>query len=61
MIAQGAHASIVLYPDDDRVIVELIVDNGKTEFNGVKTPTCLAIGPAEDVDLEPVTGHLKLL
>lgn len=47
--------------DDHGLIVELIVDNGKTEFNGVKTPTCLAIGAAEDVDLEPVTGHLKLL
>ena len=47
--------------DDHGLIVKLIVDNGKTEFNVVKTPTCLAIGPAEDVDLQPVTGHLKLL
>ncbi len=39
----------------------LITDNGKTEFNGIPTVTCAAIGPgpAETVDL--VTSHLKLL
>ena len=37
------------------------VTNGATEFHGVKTITCCAIGPAQDVDLQPVTGHLKLL
>lgn len=39
----------------------LITDNGKTEFNGIPTVTCAAIGPgpAEIVDI--VTCHLKLL
>lgn len=39
----------------------LITDNGTTEFNGVPTITCCAIGPAYPEDLQPITGHLKLL
>lgn len=42
------------------LIVASIVDSGRTEFNGVPTLTCAAIGPAEDEDINPVTGHLKL-
>lgn len=39
----------------------LVVDEGRTEFNGVKTPTCLAIGPEESESIDQVTGSLKLL
>lgn len=39
----------------------LITDSGKTEFNGVPTMTCCAIGPARAEDLDPITGELKLL
>lgn len=41
--------------------VNLITDQGHTEFKGVPTNTCLAIGPdyAEKIDL--ITGNLKLL
>lgn len=41
--------------------VNLITDSGKTEFHGVPTRTCLAIGPdlAEKIDV--FTGHLELL
>lgn len=39
----------------------LIVDAGKTEFHGVPTKTCCAIGPAMPDELDPITGHLKLL
>jgi len=40
----------------------LIKDNGLTEFNGVPTYTCLALGPSEKLDLfDLLTGHLKLL
>ena len=38
----------------------MIEDNGLTEFNGVKTKTCCAIGPAESEVLAPITGHLPL-
>jgi len=39
----------------------LITDAGRTEFGGVPTNTCLAIGPEYPEDLDPITGHLKLL
>lgn len=41
--------------------VHMITDSGKTEFNGVNTKTCLAIGPDEPEKIDKITGHLKLL
>lgn len=41
--------------------VEIIVDSGLTEFHGVPTKTCIAIGPHEAERINPITGHLKLL
>lgn len=38
----------------------IIMDNGLTEFHGVPTITCAAIGPAYPDELQPVTGHLPL-
>jgi PTH2 family peptidyl-tRNA hydrolase len=43
------------------LIVHLITDSGKTEFKGVPTKTCLAIGPNSCEKIDPITGHLKLL
>lgn len=40
--------------------VHLITDSGKTEFLGVPTRTCLAIGPNKAEDIDKITGHLKL-
>lgn len=39
----------------------LIIDAGLTEFDGVPTHTCIAIGPAWDKEIDKITGHLKLL
>lgn len=39
----------------------MIIDNGVTEFSGVKTKTCIAIGPADSVIIDKITSHLKLL
>jgi peptidyl-tRNA hydrolase, PTH2 family len=39
----------------------LIIDAGLTEFNDVPTKTCVAIGPAKSEEINPITGHLKLL
>ena len=39
----------------------LIHDNGTTEFGGVTTVTCCAIGPHKYDLIDQVTGHLKLL
>lgn len=38
----------------------LVEDEGLTEFNGVKTKTCIAIGPAEDEQIDLITGKLPL-
>lgn len=43
------------------LIVSPIIDSGATEFNGVPTLTCAAIGPDHDFILDKITGHLKLL
>ena len=46
---------------DAGLIHALITDAGLTEFNGVPTNTCGAIGPATDEELKPITGDLGLL
>jgi len=38
----------------------LVLDNGVTEFKGVKTYTCLAIGPDFASEIDPITKELKL-
>ncbi|SCX20055.1 peptidyl-tRNA hydrolase, PTH2 family [Mycolicibacterium fluoranthenivorans] len=43
------------------LITRGIVDSGRTEFGGVPTPTCAAIGPDTAERLDPVTGGLRLL
>jgi peptidyl-tRNA hydrolase, PTH2 family len=43
------------------VLCALIKDSGLTEFNGIPTNTCAAIGPDYPDKLDPITGHLKLL
>lgn len=40
--------------------VHLIEDAGLTEFDGVKTKTCLAIGPHESSKIDKITSHLKM-
>lgn len=39
----------------------LVLDNGTTEFGGLPTYTCLALGPDEVERIDKLTGHLKLL
>jgi len=46
---------------DKGLISHMIIDNGVTEFNGVATKTCLAIGPHEDSKFIGLTDHLPLL
>jgi len=41
--------------------VFVITDAGHTEFHGVPTKTCLAIGPNEVAEIDAITAHLKLL
>ena len=46
---------------DNGLISHMIEDNGATEFNGVKTKTCIAIGPHYDEKFIGITDHLPLL
>lgn len=41
--------------------VQLIQDAGRTEFGGVPTYTCAAIGPNWGDEIDVITGELKLL
>lgn len=43
------------------LVTSLITDAGLTEFGGVPTITCGCIGPAYPEEVDPFTGHLKLL
>jgi peptidyl-tRNA hydrolase, PTH2 family len=43
------------------VPVALIVDAGQTEFRGVPTKTCCAVGPAWSDEVDAITGGLSLL
>jgi PTH2 family peptidyl-tRNA hydrolase len=43
------------------VITALITDSGLTEFNGVPTNTCIAVGPDTEEKINDITGHLTLL
>lgn len=52
LILQAEVRNIPVYP---------IIDEGRTEFNGIPTLTCAAFGPAEIVDLDRITKDLKLL
>lgn len=46
---------------DAGIITALITDNGNTEFHGIPTITCCAIGPDYAEKINVITGHLKLL
>ena len=43
------------------LICSLITDSGLTEFNGVPTNTCIAVGPDFEDKVDTITGGLPLL
>lgn len=45
---------------DAKLLCYVVEDEGLTQFNGVKTKTCLAIGPDESSKIDAITGHLRL-
>ena len=53
--------AVVQRAQEAGVLVYLCVDAGRTEFHGVPTPTCCAVGPDFSERIDPITGHLKLL
>ena len=42
------------------LLSHIVEDNGATEFHGVPTKTCVAIGPAWDDDINKITRDLPL-
>lgn len=42
------------------LLANIITDAGRTEFGGVSTKTCGAIGPNKSEDIDKITKHLKL-
>lgn len=46
---------------DKGLISHMVEDNGATEFDGILTKTCIAIGPHEDSEFEGLTDNLPLL
>lgn len=53
--------SLILRASRAGVTVNPVIDSGLTEFHGVPTLTCVALGPERSSLLDPITGHLKLL
>lgn len=72
----GIFTKVVLYVDNEEELIKLyedvtngnkdipcvlIEDNGLTEFHGVKTKTCVGIGPFWSDEIDVFTSKLKLL
>lgn len=59
------HNALAYTCNDDTTRVKMpcsiIKDNGKTEFKGVPTFTCCAVGPWWAPEIDKITGHLELL
>lgn len=47
--------------DDAGLPCSLIIDEGRTEFQGKATKTAVAVGPAFADQIDPITGHLPPL
>ena len=64
VVGVGSNLELVnLYAEakEQGMYCSMIIDNGLTEFNGVPTRTCIAIGPEYSDKLDLLTGKLKLL
>lgn len=46
--------------DDAGILTSLVVDNGTTEFHGVKTCTCIVFEPLDSAVIDQITGNLPL-
>ncbi len=53
--------SYFLRAQENKLPCSLVIDEGRTEFNGVPTPTAVAIGPADAEVIDEITGNLELL
>lgn len=46
---------------DSGLVSHIVIDSGATEFSGVPTATCCAVGPDDEELIDSITGHLPLL
>ena len=71
--ATNSFAKICRYCDSERDLIEayrqardaglpcsLIVDEGRTEFRGQRTATCIAVGPADAQKIDDAIGRHPL-
>ena len=61
VLSEDALLAIHKQAIEAKLPVALIKDVGKTEFHGVPTYTCLAIGPDKSEKIDKITGDLPLL
>jgi peptidyl-tRNA hydrolase, PTH2 family len=59
--SEAALDAIVARARQANIPCALIVDAGATEFHGVPTKTCCAVGPAWIDEVDAITGGLPLL
>ncbi|MEO8700877.1 MAG: aminoacyl-tRNA hydrolase [Kofleriaceae bacterium] len=59
--SEAALDAVVAKAEAAGVPCALITDAGKTEFHGVPTKTCCAVGPAWIDEVDAITGDLPLL
>jgi len=59
--SEAALLAIVGKAKAANIPVALVTDAGVTEFKGVPTKTCCAVGPAWTDDVDAITGELPLL
>lgn len=53
--------SIVKQAREVGIPCALVTDAGNTEFHGVPTKTCCAVGPGVEEEVDKITGKLTLL
>lgn len=58
--SQAELLDIAKRADEAGVQCHVVIDSGKTEFDGEPTMTCLALGPDTPERIDPITGRLEL-
>lgn len=58
--SEGEMLSIYNKAKENGMVCSLIEDSGLTYFHGVKTKTCIAVGPDTEENVDDLCKHLKL-
>ena len=61
VISKTELEAIIMKAEGSDLEVNVVTDNGATEFHGVPPVTCCAIGPDYSDKIDSITGNLKLL